>query len=327
MKGKSAVLGCVVSVWTAVAMAQTPVETSVVYKKDGGELAILEGQNETLVYYGAGFPQGQSVGTCECSLVVQKKDSPTQWTLKGTDSNDTMTLRLDPRKVEVSSVGGGPECCGAGWGGDVFQREKLGSLAECKVKAARAYFHDSNETHAQRKAFVVAGDTVQAFVPAIEPEFVPARFVSPKRTTVGLLRREQLDCQTTAKAREDLKPLAGTWVQVERKGKGYVIKTYCGSNPLAVEIRTNGVMNIDYGQDDQDVEVTAAKPGAAGAYTLEVKWPAAQSESLAWSVVDAKRSIIQLRGGKDYFAKGVLYVRADKKGAIPVQAEKCDEYD
>jgi hypothetical protein len=319
MKTRRAVLGLMLA-WAGAATAQAPEEFSVVYQNDGGELAILGGANETRVHYAGSFPQGQSVGTCDCRLVLQKADA-SQWTLKDTESDGTLTLRMEPRQVTLS--GGSPECCGAGWPGDVFLKPRLKSLTACTVKAPRAYFHDSDAQHTQRKAYVVAGDSVQAYVPSAGEEFLPARFAGPKGATVGLLRREQLDCQT--KGREDLKPLAGKWVQVVRKGKGFVIEQYCDSNVPSLSLRTTGVMNVDYGQDDEDVDVTAAKPGAAGAYSLEVKWSGGQRETLAWKVVDAKRGIIQLRGGTQYFSKGALYVREDKKAAIPVRAEKCEE--
>ena len=332
MKGKSAVLGLLVAAWAAGALAQPAGEVSGVYKKDGGELAFLQGDNETLLYYGAGFPQGESVGTCECALVLQKKDSATRWSLKSAESEDRWVLSLEPSKLSLTTVSGGPECCGAGWGGDVFPRKGITPVPTCKVKAQRAYFHDSNEKNTQRKAFVVAGDTVQAFVPAVEPDFVPARFAA-KRVTVGLLRREDLDCKapaggaSAASAPVDVKPIAGSWVQVTRKGKGYVIERFCSSTTPSFALQASGVMDMNYGQEDEQLKVTAAKPGAAGAYSLEVTFPSGTRETLAWSVADAKKGIILLKGGTGYFKDGGLYVRDDKKAGIPVRTEKCDEFE
>ncbi|NMO21180.1 hypothetical protein HPC49_10520 [Pyxidicoccus fallax] len=333
MKGKSAVLGLLAAGWAAVAPAQQAGEQLTgVYRKDGAELAVLQGDNETLLYYGAGFPQGQSVGTCECPLVLQKKDSATRWSLKSTDSEDTWTLRLEPGRLSLT--GGSPECCGAGWPGEeAFSRQGAVPPRTCKVKAPRAYFHAPDARNTQRKAFVVAGDTVQAFVPAIEPDFVPARFAA-KRVTVGMLRREQLECQpqqgsapAASASTVDVKPIAGRWVAVDRKGKGFILNEYCDANVPSIDIKAPGVLNIDYGQEDEEVEVKGLKPGAAGAYSVDVQFSGGQRETLAWKVVDAKRSVIELRGRTQYFAKGQLYVREDKKGGIPVKKEKCEPHE
>ncbi|MBZ4415676.1 hypothetical protein [Myxococcus sp. RHSTA-1-4] len=332
MKGKSAVLGLMMAAWAAVAMAQPAGDVSGIYKKDGGELAVLQGDNETLLYYGAGFTQGQSVGTCECPLVLQKKDSATRWTLKSADSEDTWTLRMEPGRLSLA--GGSAGCCGAGWPGeDAFPRQGVTPPRTCKVKAPRAYFHDSNAQNTQRKAFVVAGDSVQAYVPSIEPDLVPARFAG-KRVTVGLLRREQLDCKApeggapSASAAVDVKPIAGKWVRVQRKGKGYVLERPCSSETPSFNLQAGGVMDVNYGQEGEQLQVSAAKPGAKGAYSLEVTSSGGSRETLAWTVADAKRGIVLLKGGTGFFREGAHFVRESKMGGIPVRAEKCeDEYE
>src|SRR5690606_25537949 len=109
------------------------------------------------------------------------------------DSEAPWTLRVEPKKLVLES-GGTAGCCGEGWRGmDTFQRASWKAPVACKVKAPRAYFHASDAENTQRKAFVVEGDSVQVYVPDFEPALVPARFVA-KRTTVGLLKREELDC-------------------------------------------------------------------------------------------------------------------------------------
>ncbi|SET36053.1 hypothetical protein [Stigmatella erecta] len=317
-------------VWAATAVAQPAEDVSGVYRKDGGELVILQGAKETLLHYGAGFPQGQSVGTCECPLVLQRKASATRWDLKSTDSGDTWTLRLEPGQWVLED--GSPACCGAGWpGSDTFPRKQVTPLQRCKVTAPRAYFHGVDANNTQRKGFVVAGDEVQAYVSALEPDLVPARFVGPKSTTVGLLRREQLDCKTqgtgTSAAPVDVTPIAGQWVQVNRKGSGYVLERPCSADTPAFSLQASGILEAQYGQESEQLKVTSAKPGKPGAYTLAVAGSSGASETLEWTVADAKRSIIQLKGGKGFFRDGMLFVREDKKGSIPVRAEKCDEYE
>ncbi|QRN96831.1 hypothetical protein JRI60_48970 [Archangium violaceum] len=328
---RRAVLGLTVVVWAAVAVAQPAEDMTGVYRKDGGELVVLQSDKETLLYYGAGFPQGQSVGTCECPLMLQRKESATRWSLKSTDADDTWTLRLEPGQLVLED--GSPECCGAGWPGrDTFPRKAATPPQSCKVTAPRAYFHGSDASNTQRKAFVVAGDTVQVYVPPIEPDLVPARFVGPKSSTVGLLRRDQLDCKAqgrdaSATPAVDVKPIAGRWVRVQRNGKEYVIERPCSAETPAFSLQANGAMQVEYGQEGEQVKVTGLKPGKSGAYTLEVTSSSGSRETLEWTVADAKRNIIRLKGGGNFFQDGPLFVREDKKGSIPVRAEKCDEYE
>ena len=123
------------------------------------------------------------------------------------------------------------------------------------------------------------------------------------------------------------KPLEGTWTQVEREGKGYVIRQYCDSNTPGFKLQPNGDWWMNYGQDDESLKVTALKPGTtAGAYTLELTRPGGAKEKVEWTVADAKTGIARLKGGKDsFFRGGMLFVREDKKAALPVRSEKCDE--
>ncbi|MFP2928570.1 hypothetical protein ACLESO_25925 [Pyxidicoccus sp. 3LG] len=325
-----AVLGLAVVAWAAVAGGQPAGDVTGVYRKDGAELAVLQGDKETLLHYGSSFPQGQSLGTCECPLVLQKKESASRWALKSTDSEDTWTLRMEP--VQLVLEDGSPGCCGAGWPGrEEFPRSGVTPPRGCKVKAARAYFHDSDAKNTQRKAFVVAGDAVQVYVPPVEPDLVPARYVGPKSATVGLLRREQLDCPPEASgaaAAVDVKAIAGRWVQVNRKGKGYVIERPCSASTPAFALQSSGVMEVEYGQEGEELKVSSSKPGGkAGAYTLELTSAGGSRETLEWTVADAKRGIVQLKGGTGFFRDGTLFVREEKKGGLPVRAEKCDEHE
>ncbi|MCP3141047.1 hypothetical protein [Pyxidicoccus xibeiensis] len=333
MESRQVWLGLTVVAWAALAVAQPVAEVTGLYRKEGAELAVLQGDKETLLHYGAGFPQGQSVGTCECPLVLQRKESATRWALKSTDSEDTWTLRLEPEQLVLED--GSPQCCGAGWPGrEVLPRKGVTPLRGCKVTAPRAYFHDSDAKNTQRKAFVVAGDAVQVYVPPLEPDLVPARFAGAKSATVGLLRRDQLDCKAqgsgagaSAPAPVEVKSLVGRWVQVQRKGKGYVIDQPCSAENPSFSLQVSGVLDVEYGQEGEQLKVTGSKPGRAGAYTLEVTGPSGSRETLEWTVADAKRNIVQLKGGTGFFRGGTLFVREEKKSGIPVRAEKCDEFE
>lgn len=199
MRGSSGVLGWTVAAWALVAGAQPPSDLSGVYSTKTSQLAVLQGDNETLVYFGANFPQGQSVGTCDCSLVLEEKESAVSWALRDSDPEVSWTLQQKPKQLVLKSEGTAG-CCGAGWPGvDTFSRATRAALKTCRVKVPRAYFHGSDAANTRRKAFVVEGDVVQAYVPEFEPDFVPARFVA-KRTTVGLLKLEELDCSASAGA-------------------------------------------------------------------------------------------------------------------------------
>lgn len=329
----SGVLGLSVALWGLGAGARQPAaDATGVYSKQGGELAILQGDNETLVYYGGTFPQGQSVGTCECSFVVEQKQGASRWALRNPDSEAPWTLLLEPQKLVLESQGV-PGCCGAGFSGvDTFSRASTQPPLSCKVKAPRAYFHGSEARNPQRKAFVVAGDAVQVYVPAEEPRLVPARFVG-KKSVVGLLPRDMLECAaqgTTASAPPpalDVKPMVGAWLNVKRKGRGYVIEQSCGAETPRFSIAPSGDVALEYGQEGARAKVTTATPAAAGAYSLVLTHESGSKETLAWSVVDAKRDIVRLKGGSGFFQRGELFVRESRKGAIPVRAEKCDEFE
>lgn len=123
------------------------------------------------------------------------------------------------------------------------------------------------------------------------------------------------------------KPLAGTWTQVEREGKGYVIRQYCDSTTPGFKLQPNGDWWMNYGQDDESLKLTTLRAGAtAGAYTLELTRTSGSKEKVEWTVADAKKGIARLKGtGDSFFRGGMLFVREDKKAALPVRSEKCDE--
>jgi hypothetical protein len=313
------------------ARAQAPADLTGVYKAKGSELAVIQAENESLVYYSAGFPQGTSVGTCECLLALQQKKSPTEWTLRGSDTSDAWTLRVDSKKLALQSRQ--PGCCGAGWpGSGPFSLGGVKPPQTCKVKASRAWFYAPDAKNTQRKTFVVAGDSVEAYVPDAEPDLVPARFKGGKKVTAGLLKREELDCPQPASTASRTPPpgaggvasLAGKWTGVEREGQGYVIREYCESHTPRFTLKPGGDLEVDYGQEQEHLKVTGIHPGAAGAYTLELKHDSGSKETVEWTVSDAKQGIIQLKGSST-FSKGALFVRDDKKASIPKERKGCAE--
>jgi|SRR6218665_289830 len=314
--------------WALAAGAQTAGDPSGVYEKDGAGLVIVQGSNETLVRYEAGFPQGESVGTCDCAFVVGSK-SASRWTLSGADAEGEWSLRLVPGSIVLEGSGQG--CCGAGWpGSDTFSRAAVKPLATCQVKGARVVFHASDAANTARKAYVVAGDKVEAVIPDSEPALVPARFKGSK-VTAGLLERTQLECAAPGGVKaEQLQPFAGTWVSLTKKGKGYVISKPCSAETPSFTLDpSTAQMDIQLGQESTRVQVTKLTPGAgAGAWSLELTGGnGGAREQVEWKVTDAAKGLVTLRGSQ-LFAKSRVYVRGDKKSAYPVEAEKgCDEYE
>lgn len=323
-------MGWVVAVGALTAGAQPAGDVTGVYKKAGGMLAILQGDNETLVHYQSSFAQGESAGTCECALVVKRKTA-TRWTLTGPDlAPGKLSLDVAPGRFVLE--GTTPGCCGAGWPGrDEFARAQAATPpASCKVSAPRVYFQATDEGNTQRKAYVVQGDTVEAFIPPTEPDLVPARFKA-KKTTAGLLQRTQLECASApatpaapaAVKAEQLQPLAGKWVELTKKGKGYVIFKPCSAEPRAFTVQPEGArMEIQLGQESTSTQVTKLQPGAgAGAYVLELTREGGQREQVEWKVTDAAKAIVSLTSS-ELFSQSHTYVRDAKKSAFRVDAEK-----
>jgi hypothetical protein len=84
---------------------------------------------------------------------------------------------------------------------------------------------------------------------------------------------------------------------------------------------------MNYGQEDELLKVSVLKAGStAGTYTLELTRPGGTKDKVEWTVADEKKGLVRLKGtGDSYFRDGVLFVRDDKKAAIPLRRDKCDE--
>lgn len=306
-----------------------------VYSKDGGTLAIVEGSNETLIHYSAGFPQGESVGTCDCALVVQRKTS-TRWTLNVAGEKEPWTLRVEPKQFVLETKA--PTCCGAGYPGkDTFTRGTPTPLSVCKVKASKAGFFASDEANTPRKTFVVSGDAVEAYLDPVEPDLIPARFQGPQKATAGLLKRADLDCEaptapTASKApvaADKLQPFAGTWVELTRKGKGFVILKPCSAQNRSFTVKpATGEVVVQLGQEATTLKVTSLEPGkGAGAWVLGLTSAGGKPEALQWKTADAAKGTVSVTS-PDLFSQSHDYVRQEKQAAFPVKQETgCDEYE
>ncbi|QSQ16422.1 hypothetical protein [Myxococcus landrumensis] len=315
---------CVVgSLWSSTSTAQQP-SLSGVYTREGAALAVLEGDEQTLIQYESTFPQGQSTGACECTFSVRQKKSPGTWVLASVQPERIWTLNLESGRLRLKGPGAG--CCGAGWKGqDSFSRPSTQALTVCKAKGTRVRLQPL-EGAAGSGPSVAAGEEVQVFASVPPPDLVPARVVQGGAALVGLMRYSDLACPEQGReAGADVKWLAGRWIQVRTEGKGYVIEKYCDSATPSVLLKADGALVVDFGQESVEGTVTAVKPGAAGASSLEVAYEGGTHETLEWTVVDAKRNVVRLKGGTDYFRQGELYVRDNARKGIPVRAEACDE--
>ncbi|WP_223633737.1 hypothetical protein [Corallococcus sp. EGB] len=306
-----------------------------VYSNKSGRLAIVEGSNETLVHYSGSFPQGSSAGTCDCALVVQKKTA-TNWSLHQAGEEDRWTLRVNPRQLTLET--GSPTCCEAGYSGrDTFARSTVKPLGICKVKVSRAGFHASDAANTPRKAFVVSGDAVEAYVDPVEPDFLAARFQGPQKATAGLIKREDLDCPTEGAPAAApapvpaarLQPFAGTWVELTRQGKGFVVLKPCSAETRSFTIKpATGEMDVQLGQEATTLKVTSVEPGkGAGAWVLGLTAADGKPEALQWKTADAAKGTVTVNS-PDLFSQSHDYVRQEKKSAFPSKQETgCDEYE
>lgn len=332
-KSMAFVFACCVMGVVTNASAQGSSGLTGVYSNGSGTLAIVEGSNETLVHYSGAFPQGSSTGTCDCALVVQKKTA-SSWKLNQAGEQDSWTLRVDPKNFVLET--GSPTCCGAGYPGkDSFPRSAVKPLSTCKVKVPKAAFFASDAANTPRKAYVVSGDAVEAFVDPVEPDFLAARFVGPKKATAGLLKREELDCAAATAptastvAADKLQPFAGTWVELTRQGKGFVILKPCSAQTRSFTVKpTTGEMEVQLGQESTTVKVTSVEPGkGAGAWVLGLTSPEGTPEALQWKMANAAKGTVSVTS-PDLFSQSHDYVRQDKQSAFPVKQETgCNEFD
>ncbi len=335
---KSAALVLVICVTGAVpdASAQGAEGLTGVYSNKAGTLAIVEGSNETLVHFSGSFPQGSSAGTCDCALVVQQKTA-TNWSLHQAGEQDRWTLRVNPRQFVLES-GPSPTCCGAGYSGrDTFARSTVKPLGLCKVKVSKAGFHASDADNTPRKTFVVSGDAVEAYVDPVEPDFLAARFQGPQKATAGLLKREDLDCSAEAAptaasapvAADKLQPFAGTWVELTRQGKGFVVLKPCSAATRSFTVKpATGEVEVQLGQEATTLKVTSVAPGkGAGAWVLGLTAADGKPEALQWKTADAAKGTVTVNS-PDLFSRSHDYVRQEKKSAFPSRQETgCDEYE
>jgi hypothetical protein len=113
------------------------------------------------------------------------------------DKQGTVAFLVDENGVMMRTVDGIASFCGANWPGDDFTRDGYESLTHCIVSVPKAYFHVAMRTPPdRRKGFVLKGDRVETVSTCFEggDDWVFARFRGPEISTVGMLRKDTLEC-------------------------------------------------------------------------------------------------------------------------------------
>jgi hypothetical protein len=113
------------------------------------------------------------------------------------DEQGTVAILVDENGVRMRTVDGIASFCGANWPGDDFTRDGYESATLCTVSVPKAYFHVAMRTPPdRRKGFVLKDDRVETVYTCFEggDDWVFARFRGSKITTVGMLRKDALEC-------------------------------------------------------------------------------------------------------------------------------------
>ena len=113
------------------------------------------------------------------------------------DEQGTVAFTVSAQGVKMRTVSGIASFCGANWPGDEFTPGGYEAVSRCTVSEKKAYFHVVMRTPPlKRQAYVLQGDRVEVVPACFEggDAWVLARFKGSKATTVGLLRKDALEC-------------------------------------------------------------------------------------------------------------------------------------
>jgi hypothetical protein len=113
------------------------------------------------------------------------------------DGQGTVAFIVTGEGVKMRTVSGIASFCGANWPGDEFTSQGYKSLQGCTVSDPKAYFHAVMRAPPTRQqAYVLKGDRVEVVPACFEggDAWVMARFQGSRGATIGLLKKEALDC-------------------------------------------------------------------------------------------------------------------------------------
>jgi len=172
-----------------------PLDPSGSWRSEIGELSLMLAGDALSFSYAAVF--GETAHTCD-GAGVAGLDGDGRWVWL--DDSGTVELVADEDGLRLRVVDGIASFCGAGFSGDTFHRSSHRPPQGCAVGVERSHFHVVDPFDpAPRRGYVVRSDRVEV-APTRNLDlggFVLARFVGPRSTTAGLLRREDLSCPTT----------------------------------------------------------------------------------------------------------------------------------
>lgn len=113
------------------------------------------------------------------------------------DDQGSVAFSVTEQGVKMRTVSGIASFCGANWPGDEFTRQGYEAVKRCTVAEPKVHFYVvKRQPPLRRQAYVIKGDRVEVVPSCFEggDAWVLARFKGAKATTVGLLRKEALEC-------------------------------------------------------------------------------------------------------------------------------------
>ncbi|MBP7799940.1 MAG: hypothetical protein KA072_15065 [Thermoanaerobaculaceae bacterium] len=159
-----------------------------------GSLAIMVANNCLYFSYDAVF--GEAAHICDGVGVANLMDDDLY---HYKDEQGTVAFMITAQGLRMNTINGVASFCGSGWPGDVFALETFKPTQLCQVRVPKTYFHTVNlNAPEQRKAYVIQGDQVEVVLGKynLGDEWVLTRFQGSRTTTVGLIKKDDLACQT-----------------------------------------------------------------------------------------------------------------------------------
>lgn len=164
------------------------------YEDEGSTVYILTSPTELFVSYAEKF------GSQSCACLA-RADVGSAGSYSFDASTDFVgTVELHNYGV-IFKLPQKPPCCGSGWRGlPRFDAEDHDPPTACTVAAPQAHFYayKRGQPPQRRPTYVMKDDKV-VVVPTpgeLSQQFWLARFVGPKKSTIGLLKKSDLNCPT-----------------------------------------------------------------------------------------------------------------------------------
>lgn len=176
----------------AQAQARSP-DPSGVWESEIGSLSLMLAGDKLAFSYASVF--GPAAHICE-GTGIARRTADDSFVYK--DEQGSVIFLVTEDEIRLQPGDGIIGFCGANWPGDAFRREKFKPVGTCKVKADKARFSPVGPMPpAPGKAYVIAGDAVEiaSLHETLGKDWVLARYKGAKSTTLGCLRRADLDCE------------------------------------------------------------------------------------------------------------------------------------